>query len=691
MDERRYIRVILPLKLDWEPCYWTDDAGLTAGMRVSVLFAGRRYVGVVSAVDVAPETEISRIRQAGERVARLPDVSEREIAFWRCVAEYYLCSVGEVYKAAYPTFKIEQEETGARNRERLEARLAAYQEKMQRARKEETRVRYKAVIDRIEQELHPERSAMTAAEAPSLTPAQQTVYQAIKKAFPKTTLLEGVTGSGKTEVYLKLARETLEAGRSVLYLVPEIALSRQLEERIRSVFPDVLLFHSAVSPVRKREIAAILRKGRPAIVLGTRSALFLPHHDLGLIVVDEEHDTSYKQDAPAPRYNGRDTAIMLAGIHGAQVVLGSATPSLESLYNAENGRFAHVVLKERFYHGEQPEVRVIDTVAERKKRGMVGHLSRKLLFEIDRVLKEGGQAVVLRARRYYAPSLQCEECGTLVKCPHCNVPLSYHLDGRMVCHHCGYTAPYTGVCAHCGGALQQLGAGTQRIEEELAAVFPDARVARLDSDTPDADESRIIHAFAAGGIDILVGTQIVTKGFDFSGLSLVAVIQADSLLGQQDFRADERAWQLLEQFRGRSGRRGKQGLLLIQTREPDHPVLARLQDGGDAPTLLAERRLFFYPPYSRLVKVIVRDANEKRLEALSRALAGELATVAPNVTGPYAPVVDRLAGESIRHIRLLLPRDRALTATKKRIAALLAGFEKDRKYPGHIVIDVDPV
>ena len=645
MDERRYIRVILPLKLDWEPCYWTDDAGLTAGMRVSVLFAGRRYVGVVSAVDVAPETEISRIRQAGERVARLPDVSEREIAFWRCVAEYYLCSVGEVYKAAYPTFKIEQEETGARNRERLEARLAAYQEKMARARKEETRVRYKAVIDRIEQELHPERSAMTAPEAPSLTPAQQTVYQAIKKAFPKTTLLEGVTGSGKTEVYLKLARETLEAGRSVLYLVPEIALSRQLEERIRSVFPDVLLFHSAVSPVRKREIAAILRKGRPAIVLGTRSALFLPHHDLGLIVVDEEHDTSYKQDAPAPRYNGRDTAIMLAGIHGAQVVLGSATPSLESLYNAENGRFAHVVLKERFYHGEQPEVRVIDTV----------------------------------------------ECGTIVKCPHCNVPLSYHLDGRMVCHHCGYTAPYTGVCAHCGGALQQLGAGTQRIEEELAAVFPDARVARLDSDTPDADESRIIHAFAAGGIDILVGTQIVTKGFDFSGLSLVAVIQADSLLGQQDFRADERAWQLLEQFRGRSGRRGKQGLLLIQTREPDHPVLARLQDGGDAPTLLAERRLFFYPPYSRLVKVIVRDANEKRLEALSRALAGELATVAPNVTGPYAPVVDRLAGESIRHIRLLLPRDRALTATKKRIAALLAGFEKDRKYPGHIVIDVDPV
>ena len=690
MEERKYIRVILPLKLAWEPCYRTDDMELSVGERVSVVFAGRKYVGVVSAVGVDSETDESKIRPVEARETRLPSVSEQEIALWHAVAGYYLCSVGEVYKAAYPSFKIEQEETGARNRDRLEARLAAYREKLEKARKEETRLRYQEIIDRTEAELNPDGKKSSPVDAPVLTPAQQDAYNAIKQAFPKTALLEGVTGSGKTEIYLKLSRETLESGRSVLYLVPEIALSRQLEERIRAVFPDVLLFHSGVSPVRKREIAAALRSGRPAIVLGTRSALFLPHRNLGLIIVDEEHDTSYKQDAPAPRYNGRDTALMLGQIHGAQVVLGSATPSLESLYNAECGKFTHVLLKERFYKGDEPEVRIVDTVAERKKRGMVGSLSRKLLYEIDRVLKEGEQVVVLRARRAYAPSLQCEECGTIVKCPRCNVPMSYHLDGRMVCHHCGHTEPYTGVCPNCGGPVRQLGAGTQKIEEELAAAFPQARVARLDSDTPDADESRIVRDFSAGDIDILVGTQIVTKGFDFSGLSLVAVIQADSLLGQQDFRADERAWQLLEQFRGRSGRRGKRGLLLIQTREPEHPVLARLQEGGDAPTLLAERRLFLYPPYSRLVKVIIRDANEKRLEALSRALAADLSASVPNVTGPYAPVVDRQGGEFIRHIRIQLPRDRALPERKNRIAALLNTFEKDRKYPGHVVIDVDP-
>ena len=690
-EERTYIRVILPLKLAWEPCYRHDGPDLRVGARVSVRFVGRKYVGVVSATGILPETDVSRILPVEEVETRLPAVSEREIALWRAVADYYLCTVGEVYKAAYPAFKTEQEETGVRNRVRLEQRLATLREKAERARKEETRARYLQDAARLEVQLGPVSTAAEAVATAALSPAQQQAYNSILQAFPRPVLLEGVTGSGKTEIYLQLARSVLSSGRSVLYLVPEIALSRQLEDRIRAVFPGVLLFHSGITVARKREIASTLREGRPVLVLGTRSALFLPHVDLGLIIVDEEHDTSYKQDAPAPRYNGRDTAVMLSKIHGAGIVLGSATPSLESLYNAETGRYAHVYLKERFYSGDEAEVRIVDTVAERKKRGMVGHLSRVLLAETNRVLRAGEQAVYLRARRAYAPSLQCESCGTIVKCPHCNVPMSYHLEGRLICHHCGHTEPYTGQCPHCGGKLQALGAGTQKIEEEVRAAFPEARIARLDGDTPESEGGRIIRAFSAGEVDILVGTQMVTKGFDFSRLSLVAVIQADSLLGLQDFRADERAWQLLEQFRGRAGRRGGRGLLLVQTREPEHPVLSRLRDGGGPDSLLAERRLFRYPPYTRLLRIVVRDGNEKRLEALSRALAAGLTAICPDVTGPYAPAVDRVAGESIRHIRIQLPRDRQLTATKKRIAALLSAFEKDRKYPGHIVMDVDPV
>lgn len=691
MEERIYIRVILPLKLAWEPCYWTDSPSLEVGARVSVPFAGRRYVGVVSAVGCEPDVEVSRIRPVGEVQTGLPSVSPLEITFWRTVAEYYLCTVGEVYKAAYPAFKVSQDETRVRNRERLEARLAAAKEKLEKARKDETRERYRALVRQLEAELAPETVREAPQAGPVLTDAQREAYQAIMQSFPRPALLEGVTGSGKTEIYLQLARDTLEAGRSVLFLVPEIALSRQLEERIRGVFPEALLFHSGITPARKQEIAATLRKGLPTLVLGTRSALFLPHRNLGLVIVDEEHDTSYKQDAPAPRYQGRDTAVMLAKIHGARVVLGSATPSLESLYNAENGRYSHVVLKERFYHGDVPDVLIVDTAAEWKKRGMVGHLSRKLLYELNRVLEAGEQALILRARRSYAPSLQCEACGAIVKCRFCNVPLSYHIDGRMVCHHCGHTEPYTGVCPECGGKLVQLGAGTQKIAEEIAEAFPAARVARLDGDTADGEENRIIQAFSAGEIDMLVGTQIVTKGFDFSGLSLVAVVQADSLLGQQDFRADERAWQLLQQFRGRSGRRGQKGLLLVQTREPEHPVLARLREGSGTPDLLTERKLFHYPPYTRLVKIIVKDANEKRLEALSRALAERISAIARDVTGPYAPVVDKVAGESIRHIRILLPRDKQLASTKNRLGLCIDAFEKERKYTGHIVIDVDPI
>ncbi len=699
MADSTYIQVILPLRLEWEPCYRVPE-GTTVriGDRVRVLFARKEYVGAVSAVGVQPQTDENRILPILAAEEGLPKVLPDEIKFWRAVSDYYLCSIGEVYKAAYPALKIDQEEVEARVKERLEARLERLKDKADKARRDDTRERYKAEIEAVEALLRGEKPAAVPTPV-TLSPAQETAAASARKAFEdgKTVLLHGVTGSGKTEIYLKLTQEALEKGRNVLFLVPEIALSRQLEDRIAAVFPDVQVFHSGVSAARRAQVASRIRKSGPYLVLGTRSALFLPHHNLGLIIVDEEHDTSYKQDAPAPRYNARESAIMLGVIQQANVVLGSATPSLESLYNAETGRFVKVDLKERFHAGEDAEIRLIDTVAERRKRGMTGSFSRKLIHEINDALADGGQVLVLRARRSYAPSVQCTECGKIPKCPHCHVPMSLHRGpDRLVCHYCGHTEPYTGRCPSCQGELQPLGAGTQKVEEELRVLYPERRIARLDGDTPDTEEAAIIRGFADGDIDILVGTQIITKGFDFDGLSLVAVLQADSLVGQQDFRADERAFQLLEQFRGRSGRRGKPGRIVIQTREPEHPVYTRLQGSDDA-DLLAERRLFGYPPYTRLVHVTLRDSNEKRLEFLSKELRNALlaafseADTPPAVIGPYAPAVDRIAGESIRQIRVTLARNKALTSLKKTLEKTLLSFGKERKYAAHLAVDVDPV
>ena len=672
MSAPAYIQVILPLRLEWEPCYRVPEGtAVRVGDRVRVLFARKEYVGAVSAVGVQPQTDEKRILPILASEEGLPKVLPDEIKFWRAVSDYYLCSIGEVYKAAYPALKIDQEEVEARMKERLEARLMRLKDKAEKARREDTRERYNAEIEAVEALLRGEKPTVSPTPV-TLSPAQETAAGSARKAFAdgKTVLLHGVTGSGKTEIYLKLAQETLEKGRNVLILVPEIALSRQLEDRIAAVFPDVQVFHSGVSAARRTQVASRIRKPGPYLVLGTRSALFLPHHNLGL---------------------------MLGVIQKAQVVLGSATPSLESLYNAETGRFVKVDLKERFHAGDEAEIRLIDTVAERRKRGMTGSFSRKLIQEITDTLDAGEQVLVLRARRSYAPSVQCTECGKIPKCPHCHVPMSLHRGpDRLVCHYCGHTEPYTGICPTCHGELQPLGAGTQKVEEELSALFPGRHIARLDGDTPDTEEAAIIRGFADGDIDILVGTQIITKGFDFDGLSLVAVLQADSLVGQQDFRADERAFQLLEQFRGRSGRRGRPGRIVIQTREPEHPVYARLQGSDDA-DLLAERRLFGYPPYTRLVHITLRDSNEKRLEYLSKELRNALlaafseADTPPAIIGPYAPAVDRIAGETIRQLRVMLARNKALTALKHTLAQTISAFGKERKYTAHIVIDVDPV
>lgn len=808
MTGRIFIQVILPLRLEWEPFYYqeielSESAGDASGLfpvtstgsvterdkeqvrvgdRVRVNFAGKEYVGVVSMADAGKQAEemgiVDKVKPILGMAEGLEPVTKEEIELWRQIAEYYLCTVGEVYKAAYPAQKVEKEVVQARqealkvereekNRtkiadkiKRLEERAEKKAELAAKARKSESRERYLAEKEMLEGEIgllvreltstvgelcrttgsvtgygdsvtyhqdeEPiggsiiETSEGTEKEI-SLSAAQEEAYSKIKEIFAKgkPALLHGVTGSGKTEIYLKLAQETLVMGKNVLYLVPEIALSRQLEDRISETFPELLVFHSGETMSRKREVATVLRHaGEPAegkgyVVLGTRSAIFLPHKNLGLVIVDEEHDTSYKQDSPAPRYNGRETAIMMAKVFGANVILGSATPSLESLYNCSVGRYGLVTLNKRFYDAADSDIEIIDTIAERRKNGMIGNFSRKLIEHIGKCLGEHRQVLILRERRAYSPIVQCQECGDIPKCRCCNVSLSLHrrADGseRLVCHYCGRVYEYTGKCHKCGGELKPLGSGTQKIEEEASKLFPNARIARLDSDTAQSRkyETDTIRKFSNGEIDILIGTRMVAKGFDFSGLSLVAVLQADSILGQEDYRADERGLQLLEQFRGRCGRRGEKGLFVIQTSQPEHPVYqsidGKLDENGTMARFLGERKLFGYPPYSRVIGVVIKDYNQARVDLLSRDLGeylrGALAVKVsfapgvqngPNVIGPYSPAIDKISNQNIRQIRVLLPKDRSLARNKETLAAAVERFEKEKKYSGHIALDVDP-
>jgi primosomal protein N' (replication factor Y) len=751
MAMKTYISVILPLKLEWEPCYaLKDDETLQAGERVKVEFARKVYTGVVSAVGIEPETELHKIKEILTVERGLERIREEEIALWRRVAEYYMCSVGEVYKAAYPQRKIDLEEARAaalqKAQERHERMLNAMREKVGRLKgkiEEKTkalenarpgtkkREQIEGMVDRLTNEFNIASAALAHAESAAhdgmretistetepdmtLTPAQEEAYLQTCASLQaeKPVMLHGVTGSGKTEIYIRLAADALSKGRNVLYLVPEIALSRQLTERVGKHFGERLLtYHSGESEARRRAIAERIRTGGGTgyIVLGTRSSIFLPHNNLGLIIVDEEHDSSYKQDSPAPRYNGRDTALMLSVIHKCGIVLGSATPSLEEMYNCECGRHTLVTLNERYHGDSETEIEIIDTKAERRKRGMEGSFSRKLIEHIRKTLSEGGQIMVLRSRRAWASAMQCEECGEIQKCPYCNVSLSLHKTGDtgfLSCHYCGHREAYRTTCIKCNGAIRPLGSGTQKIEEEAAVLFPQARIARLDSDTAQNRnyETKVIKEFAEGNIDILIGTQILTKGFDFSNLRLTAVIAADTMLGIQDFRADEKALQLLEQFKGRCGRRGSKGTFIIQTSQPEHPIYQRIVNGETktfSDSLLAERKMFGFPPYSRIVEITIRDGNQKRADLMASRLTATLRQVfkspsgqgllaASPVTGPYSPVVDRVQEEHIRCIRISMRKDRTLASNKAVLNETVLTFEKDQKYNGHITLNVDP-
>lgn len=498
-------------------------------------------------------------------------------------------------------------------------------------------------------------------EPPELSKAQQDALTGIKESLRtrNVCLLHGVTSSGKTEIYINLIREYIARGKQVLYLLPEIALTTQIMHRLQRVFGnDMTVYHSRCSDNIRVEVWNRLTGPNPyKLILGARSAVMLPLRNLGLVIVDEEHEPSFKQEDPAPRYQGRNTAVMLAAISGAKTVLGSATPSLESYSNALSGKYGLVTLTERFRGMKLPTIEIVDTASLRRRKYMKGLFSPQLTESVREALADGRQAILFHNRRGYAGTVECPDCGWVQKCDCCDVSLTFHKSSDTAsCHYCGrrYRVPIA--CPSCGSkALRGRGFGTERVEEEVAREFPGARVARLDLDTAKDGYESIINDFQEGRTDILIGTQMVSKGLDFGGVSVVGILQADSIMSYPDFRSTERAYQLMAQVAGRAGRKDIQGKVIIQTRQPEAPVLdmVRRNDyNGFYNIQMDERQAFRYPPYTRLLSVTAKGTDMQAIERAASALALNLAHMfgQENVLGPDAPPVSRVQYLHIRRI-----------------------------------------
>lgn len=535
----------------------------------------------------------------------------------------------------------------------------------------------------------------------SLSAAQQKTLEEITAAIRShaVCLLHGVTSSGKTEIYIHLIDHVLREGRSVLYLLPEIALTTQITSRLRLHFGDKMgIYHSRLSDSERVEIWQKQLSADPyPLIVGVRSSVFLPHGRLGLVIVDEEHEPSYKQEDPAPRYNARDTAIMMAGMSGARTLLGTATPSLESYHNALSGKYGLVTLTERYGDVRLPEIRVEDVKELRRRKIMRGHLSPELIEETKRALGAGEQVILFQNRRGYASYVECSDCGWIPQCERCDVSLTYHKSsGRLVCHYCGATYPVPTVCPKCGGShLREHGTGTERIEEEVHRAFPEARLLRLDLDTTRRKGSldEILSAFRRGEADILIGTQMVAKGLDFDRVRTVGILDADMEARQPDFRAAERAFQMMEQVSGRAGRRSDRGIVILQTAEPDSPVIEKVRAHdyrGFYDAEAGERKLFEFPPYLRLINIYVRSRFANRADDAARALAETLdISFAGSLLGPAAPPVSRVKYEYIRRIMLKVRPGTSLARVRQILRLAAAGVEKEMRVS--VYFDVDPM
>lgn len=532
---------------------------------------------------------------------------------------------------------------------------------------------------------------------------QEKALEEIKKSFKEkeVVLLHGITSSGKTEVYTKLIEDNLNSGKQILFLLPEIALTTQIITRLENYFGNqISVFHSKYSMNERVEVwnNVLNNKSKAQIILGARSSVFLPFSNLGLIIVDEEHETSYKQFEPSPRYHARDTAVVLAHQHKAKIVLGSATPSLESYFNTQNGKYGLVELNRRFGNVQLPKIELIDIKEKHRKKRMKGHFSDRLLELITEALENKEQVILFQNRRGFSPVVECTTCGVAPECPNCDVSLTYHkYRGELKCHYCNYQRAMPNSCAACGSnTLDTKGFGTEQIELELKELFPNNTIGRMDLDTTRGKHGyqKIIGAFEAREIDVLVGTQMLSKGLDFDNVSLVGILNADTMLNFPDFRAHERSYDMMVQVSGRAGRSKKQGNVAIQTFNPYHQILQQVSTTNYAEMCkeqLQERWQYHYPPYYRLIKITLKHKDFTKVESGINWLAKALQNMyRENVLGPTAPVVSRVRNQYIKNIMIKIPPKQNLAETKQQLERIKNTFQSVKDFrPIRFITDVD--
>jgi primosomal protein N' (replication factor Y) len=746
-----YIEVILPVPLANSYTYFVSpeiEKQIAPGVQVLVEFGKKRYSGIVHSVRQTPPETLKTIKPILTVENKQPVVRPLQIQFWEWIASYYLCKWGEVCHAALPPGLRSESPLAYSAKKETFVRLATtYSETMdfnsafeslKRAAKQEklllnffnyTQANHRviakkelldksdtsaAVLNGLVEKGILEIFEQTISRLPvynekvqalnTLQPFQQQACQSITERFQEkdVCLLHGVTSSGKTEIYMHLIEKTLKQNRQVLFLLPEIALTTQITGRIQKFFGNQAgIYHSRINDNERVEIwNNLLNNSGYKIILGARSSLFLPFKDLGLVIVDEEHEPSYKQQDPAPRYHARNAAIVLAKMYGAKTLLGSATPSIESYFNAQTGKYGYVRLDKRFEEKELPTIIPVDVKELRRKKKMKSIFSPPLIEKIQETMQRGEQVLLFQNRRGFSPALSCRICDWTPKCKSCDISLTFHKqNNRLNCHYCGRTYPVLSVCPECGNTdLKPVGFGTEKVEEEVMAMFPDISVARLDTDTTKNKKSfeTILSDFTSGKTQILIGTQMISKGLDFENVRLVGILNADSLMNFPDFRAYERAWQLISQVAGRAGRRKTQGEVILQTSHPDHPLIqTALAHDYEAmyEMQMEERQLFHYPPFFRLIYIYLKHRKEEIVNKTAHTFAQSLhERLGDRVFGPDKPVISKIQNLHIRRILLKIETGVSIHLLHEIIEDSQNRLRKDSSSSSvTIQYDVDPV